>query len=92
MNCNVSLFIDGEWRASSSAETIPVVNPATEEVVGQVAHATKADLDQALAAAEKGFRRWRKTSAFDRSKLMRPISPMRLSGCGGRRRPSRVGA
>jgi succinate-semialdehyde dehydrogenase / glutarate-semialdehyde dehydrogenase len=76
MNCDVSLFIDGEWRAGSSAETIPVVNPATEEVVGQVADATKADLDQALAAAEKGFRRWRKTSAFERSKLMRKAAEL----------------
>ena len=73
---DVSLFIDGEWRASSSGETIPVVNPATEEIVGQVAHAAKADLDQALAAAEKGFRLWRKTSAFERSKLMRKAAEL----------------
>jgi succinate-semialdehyde dehydrogenase/glutarate-semialdehyde dehydrogenase len=73
---DVSLFIDGEWRASSSGATIPVVNPATEEVVGQVAHATKADLDQALAAADRGFKLWRRTSAFERSKLMRKAAEL----------------
>jgi succinate-semialdehyde dehydrogenase / glutarate-semialdehyde dehydrogenase len=73
---DVSLFVDGEWRASRSGETIPVINPATEEVVGRVAHATKADLDLALAAAEKGFRLWRKTSAFERSKLMRKAAEL----------------
>jgi succinate-semialdehyde dehydrogenase / glutarate-semialdehyde dehydrogenase len=48
-----------------------VLNPATEEVIGTVAHAEKADLDEALAAAEKGFACAKKVSAFDRYKLMR---------------------
>ena len=65
------LFIAGTWRAARSGRTDPVLNPATEEVIGQVAHASKADLDEALEAAEKGFATWRKVSAFDRSKLMR---------------------
>jgi succinate-semialdehyde dehydrogenase/glutarate-semialdehyde dehydrogenase len=38
------------------ARTIPVVNPATAEVIGSVAHADKGDLDRALEAAEKAFR------------------------------------
>jgi succinate-semialdehyde dehydrogenase/glutarate-semialdehyde dehydrogenase len=68
---DTQLYIDGTWRAARSGRTIPVLNPATEEVIGQVAHASKDDLDEALAAAEKGFAAWRKVSAFDRSKLMR---------------------
>ena len=56
---NVQLFIDGKWRPAASGKTIPVLNPATEEPVGTVAHAGKADLDEALAAAEKGFKAWR---------------------------------
>ena len=63
---NVQLFIDGKWRPAASGKTIPVLNPATEEVVGTVAHAEKADLDEALAAAEKGFRAWRLVSAYER--------------------------
>ncbi len=68
---NVLLHVNGEWRAARSGKTLDVLNPATEEVIGTVAHAEKADLDEALAAAEKGFATWRKVSAFDRYKLMR---------------------
>ncbi|MBB4277843.1 NAD-dependent succinate-semialdehyde dehydrogenase [Rhizobium mongolense] len=68
---NVKLFINGEWRDAFGAETIAVVDPATEEMIGRIAHARQADLDLALEAADKGFRIWRGISAFDRSKLMR---------------------
>jgi len=65
------LFIDGAWTPSASGNTLPVVNPATAEQIGTVAHAGRADLDRALEAADKGFRVWRRISAFDRSKIMR---------------------
>jgi succinate-semialdehyde dehydrogenase/glutarate-semialdehyde dehydrogenase len=68
---DVSLFIDGGWTKAVSGCTLPVVNPATGEPVGTVAHADRSDLDRALEAADKGFRAWRKVSAFDRSKIMR---------------------
>ena len=68
---NVSLLIDGQWTKASGGRTLEVLNPATGEVNGTVAHADRADLDRALAAAEKGFHTWRKVSAYDRSKLMR---------------------
>jgi len=68
---DVSLFIDGAWTRAASGHTLPVVNPATGDVIGTVAHAQHADLDRALSAAEKGFNAWRKVSAFDRSKVMR---------------------
>src|ERR1700741_2733606 len=73
---NVSLFIDGSWTAAAGKRTIPVVNPATGEPVGTVAHAERADLDRALEAADKGFRAWRKVSAFDRSKVMRKAADL----------------
>ncbi len=68
---DVQLFIDGKWRNAAGNRSIPVLNPATEEVLATVAHASKDDLDEALAAAEKGFAVWKKVSAYDRSKLMR---------------------
>lgn len=67
---NVQLHIDGKWRASNSGKTIPVINPATEDQIGTVAHADKADLDEALAAAEKGFKVWRAVAPFERAKVM----------------------
>jgi succinate-semialdehyde dehydrogenase/glutarate-semialdehyde dehydrogenase len=71
MYSDVLLFLDGQWTKAAGGRTIPVVNPATGEPIGTVAHADKSDLDRALEAADKGFRTWRKISAFDRSKIMR---------------------
>jgi len=68
---NVSLLIDGKWTQAAGGRSLEVLNPATGEVNGTVAHAGRADLDRALEAAEKGFHVWRKVSAFDRSKVMR---------------------
>jgi succinate-semialdehyde dehydrogenase/glutarate-semialdehyde dehydrogenase len=68
---DTSLFIDGAWSPAASGKTLAVLNPATGDPVGKVAHADKADLDRALAAADKGFQTWRKVSAFDRYKIMR---------------------
>jgi succinate-semialdehyde dehydrogenase / glutarate-semialdehyde dehydrogenase len=73
---NVQLFIDGKWRPAASGKTIPVLNPATEEHVGTVAHAAKSDLDEAVAAAEKGFKTWRAMSSYDRSKVMRKAADL----------------
>jgi succinate-semialdehyde dehydrogenase/glutarate-semialdehyde dehydrogenase len=68
---DVLLHIGGKWRASGSGRTIDIVNPATEEVIGKLAHASTGDLDEALEHAAKGFAVWRKMSAYERSKLLR---------------------
>jgi succinate-semialdehyde dehydrogenase/glutarate-semialdehyde dehydrogenase len=73
---NVLLFIDGQWRPSKDGRTIPILDPATDETIGTVAHATIADLDEALAAADRGFQIWKNTSAFERSKLMRKAADL----------------
>jgi succinate-semialdehyde dehydrogenase/glutarate-semialdehyde dehydrogenase len=72
----VQLHINGEWRAARSGKSLPVINPATEEVIGAVAHAGTDDLDEALEAAAKGFALWKKVSAFERSKLMRKAADL----------------
>jgi succinate-semialdehyde dehydrogenase/glutarate-semialdehyde dehydrogenase len=68
---DVQLFIAGEWRAAAEAERLNVLNPATGETIGTVAHARRKDLDTALTAAERGFEAWKVVSAFERSKSMR---------------------
>ena len=70
------LLINGKWRASGSGRTIPVLNPATEETIGKVAHADRSDLDEALAAAAAGFKVWRAMSALDRSRIMRKAAEL----------------
>lgn len=68
---DTQLLIDGAWRDSHDGRTRDVANPADGEVIGAVSHASTSDLDEALAAAEKGFATWRAMSAFDRSNIMR---------------------
>src|SRR5271170_2297372 len=70
MDSDTQLFIDGQWRPGRGGQA-PVLNPANEEAICSHAVAEKADLDDALAAAARGFEKWRRTSAFERSKLMR---------------------
>ena len=71
MPYNTQLFINGAGTDRFDGATLPVVNPATGEAIGTVAHAKQPDLDSAVQAAESGFHAWRKTSAYDRSKIMR---------------------
>jgi succinate-semialdehyde dehydrogenase/glutarate-semialdehyde dehydrogenase len=61
---DIELYIDGRWKRASGQ---PVINPADESVLGTVPTATTADLDDALAAAERGFAIWRKTSPAKRA-------------------------
>jgi aldehyde dehydrogenase (NAD+) len=65
------LFINGEWRDASGGQTIEVVNPATEEVIAEVASAGKADVDAAVAAARAALEGpWSKLSARERGRLI----------------------
>jgi len=62
---DLNLFIDGQWRKAAS--DMAVINPATEVELGRLPCATLADLDDALAAAVKGFKVWSRTSPRERS-------------------------
>jgi succinate-semialdehyde dehydrogenase/glutarate-semialdehyde dehydrogenase len=72
---DVKLLIANEWRDGASG-TLEVLNPATGDVLGRLAHAGRADLDDALRAAEQGFATWRRISAFERSKVMRKAAQL----------------
>ena len=67
----VLLHIDGEWRGGRTGQTLPVRDPSSGKEIGRVAVADREDLDEALAAAARGFRTWRRVPAFERAKLMR---------------------
>lgn len=65
------LYIDGEWIGTAGRDTSAVINPATSAVIGHVPHARPEDVARALDAANRGFEVWRKTSAYDRAKVLR---------------------
>ena len=70
------LYINGEWR--NTADDLPVLNPATEEEIGRLPHATTKELDAALAAAAEGFKVWRQASPMQRAQvLMKAAALMR---------------
>ncbi|MCA2218687.1 aldehyde dehydrogenase family protein [Jidongwangia harbinensis] len=64
------LYIGGAWVASSSADTIAVENPATEEVLGTVPAGTAADVDAAVAAARAAFDGWAGTPMTGRAAVL----------------------
>jgi aldehyde dehydrogenase (NAD+) len=65
-------FIGGQWTPAASGKTFETINPATEEVIAQVAEGDAADVDRAVAAARKAFESgpWPKMDARDRGRLM----------------------
>jgi succinate-semialdehyde dehydrogenase/glutarate-semialdehyde dehydrogenase len=65
------LYIDGKWTGARDGAVIDVVDPATEEVIGQIPKAGAADLDAALAAAKRGFEAWRRVAPWERSQVLR---------------------
>ena len=76
MYCDLKLFIGGKWR--KTANDLSVVNPATEEELGRLPCAGQNDLDDALEAAENGFKIWSRTAPRDRADIiMRAAALMR---------------
>jgi succinate-semialdehyde dehydrogenase/glutarate-semialdehyde dehydrogenase len=71
---DVQLYIGGEWR--KTAETLPIINPADETVIGTVAIADTADLEAALSAASDGFKVWRRTAPSERARIIMKASAL----------------
>ena len=65
-------LIDGEMVTTS--DTIEVLNPANEQVIGAVPSCGKEELDRAVAAARRAFKTWKKTSAEERQKVVQGIA------------------
>lgn len=63
--------IGGQWVDASNQETIPVVNPANDTIIGHVPRLTEEDVQSAIRAADRALPAWREMSAKDRSKILR---------------------
>jgi aldehyde dehydrogenase (NAD+) len=71
------LFIDGKWQKPSSGKYFDTTNPATEEKLAEIAHATEADVDKAVKAARKAYTEvWSKMSGSERGKYIYRIARM----------------
>lgn len=70
MASQVPLFIDGEFISSSSTDFIPVINPATQEVIAQLPMCTEHEIHLAVAGAKSAFKSWREVPVPERARLM----------------------
>ncbi len=65
---DLHMYIGGKWR--NAGDSLPIINPADEGVIGLVPVATKSDLDDALTAAVDGFKIWSRTSPAKRAEII----------------------
>jgi len=75
----LSLYIDGEFIHGGGRHEQDILNPATQAVIGKLPHATREDLDQALAAAARAFESWKKSSPIERSNVLRRVAELARS-------------
>lgn len=68
---STGLLIDGRWCPAADGATMAVIDPATEERIGTIAQAGRADTEAAIAAAARAFESWRDVPAWERSKILR---------------------
>ncbi|TDR88177.1 NAD-dependent succinate-semialdehyde dehydrogenase [Enterovirga rhinocerotis] len=76
MSVTFPLLIDGRWRAGARDRILAVINPATGDRIGDVALAERADLDEALAAAERGLAEWSAVSPWQRGALLKKAADL----------------
>jgi succinate-semialdehyde dehydrogenase/glutarate-semialdehyde dehydrogenase len=72
----LALYIDGEFIEGGGRVEQPVLDPATGKVIGRLPHATRADLDRALEAAQRAFATWRHVSPVERGAILRKVGEL----------------
>ena len=73
MKDKLDFYINGQWVQSESSETIEVINPANEKIIGHVAAGTKDDINKAVIAASNAFQTFQYSSKDDRIELLNNI-------------------
>ena len=73
MKDKLDFYINGQWVQSESSETIEVINPANEKIIGHVAAGTKEDINKAVIAASNAFQTFQYSSKDDRIELLNNI-------------------
>src|SRR5438128_11561259 len=70
------LYIDGKWCEADNGRTLGVINPATEEVIAEVAYGGRAEARRALEAAHRAMPGWMKLTAWDRAKVLKKTADL----------------
>src|SRR5579884_3582030 len=70
------MYIDGQWCEADKGQTLGVINPATEEVITEVAYGGRAETRRALEAAGRALPGWMKQTAWDRAKILKKTAEL----------------
>jgi succinate-semialdehyde dehydrogenase/glutarate-semialdehyde dehydrogenase len=70
------MYIDGKWCDADSGRTLKVINPATEEVITEIAYGGRAEVRRAIEAAARAMPPWMKLSAWDRAKVLKKTAEL----------------
>ena len=73
MRGQLKQYIDGAWVESEGGTRHAVINPATEEVTAEITLGSQADVDKAVAAAQRAFETFSRTSVEERAQLLERI-------------------
>lgn len=75
------MYINGAWCAADDGRTLGIINPATEEVIEEVAYGGRAETRRALEAAAKALPGWMKLTAWDRGKILKKTADLMRERC-----------
>ena len=75
-DADLALFINGSWKIGEGRDLFPVVDPASGATIGEVPMASPADLDEALDAADQGFKLWRAAPAEQRGAVLKKAAAL----------------
>jgi len=70
------MYIDGKWCDADSGRTLKVINPATEEVITEIAYGGRAEVRRAVEAAARAMPAWMKLSSWDRAKVLKKTAEL----------------
>jgi succinate-semialdehyde dehydrogenase / glutarate-semialdehyde dehydrogenase len=73
---NFGQFYNGKWNVSEDKSTYEVINPCSEEVIGNASNATMNDVDKALRSASLGLKKWSQYPAWQRSSILRKAADL----------------
>ena len=75
------LYINGEWVDGENADTVEVINPATEEPIASVAYGTVGDTRRALEAAQAALPAWRGATVYERAAKLKKLADLIRENC-----------
>ncbi|MFP6741244.1 MAG: aldehyde dehydrogenase family protein, partial [Alphaproteobacteria bacterium] len=69
-----SVYIDGAARGSSATERLDIIDPATEDRIGEMADATEAEVDEAIVTANRAQKEWNAINPLQRAEMMHEVA------------------